>query len=316
MKNKVFKSLLGLLFLFGVSFIFIQCEDELVLGDIISEEEMDLTIRNDNPPATINVCDCLAENFPVEAINPTEKDALLFMREEEKLARDVYLYLAEKWEVKVFSNIARAEDRHMSSILCLIDKYDLTDPVKENPNGVFTNEALGTLYNTLIESGTPSLIEAFKVGAFIEDLDINDLNVNIENELIDNKDILAVFGELRKGSRNHMRAFTRNLTRLGERYEVQYITPELYASIIDSSKERGGEICKGMIDCPNNGVSQNGTCDGKGKGMGTNAGNGDGNGTCDGKGKGTNVGAGNGSGTCDGTGVGNKGNRGKKNKGN
>lgn len=314
MKNKLFKSMLGLLFLFGVSFIFIQCEDEIVLGDIISEQEIDLAKRNDNPPATINVCDCIADNFPSEAINPTEKDALLFMREEEKFARDVYLYLAEKWELKIFSNIARAEDRHMASVLCLLDKYDLSDPVMENPNGVFTNEELGVLYNTLIERGTLSMVDALKVGALVEDLDINDLNLNIENELIDNEDVLAVFGELRKGSRNHMRAFTRNLTRLGEIYEVQYITPELYASIIDSSKEKGGEICKGMIDCPNNGVPQNGTCDGKGNGK--NNGNRVGNGNCDGKGMGTNVGTGNGSGTCDGTGLGNSGNRGKKNKGN
>ncbi len=82
-----------------------------------------------------------------------EIQGILFMREEEKLARDVYLALAERWDMNVFSNIARSEQTHMDSVLTLIDLFDLEDPVGNAGQGVFLNQDLQTLYNDLIERG-------------------------------------------------------------------------------------------------------------------------------------------------------------------
>ena len=93
-----------------------------------------------------------------------EIQGILFMREEEKLARDVYLALAERWDMNVFSNIARSEQTHMDSILTLIDLFDLEDPVGNAGQGVFLNQDLQTLYNDLIERGNMSLEEALLVG--------------------------------------------------------------------------------------------------------------------------------------------------------
>lgn len=39
-------------------------------------------------------------------------DDLLYMREEEKLARDVYITLYEKWGIPVFNNISNRESDH------------------------------------------------------------------------------------------------------------------------------------------------------------------------------------------------------------
>lgn len=39
-------------------------------------------------------------------LTDAETDGILFMREEEKLARDVYLGLADPWDLRVFENIA------------------------------------------------------------------------------------------------------------------------------------------------------------------------------------------------------------------
>ena len=64
----------------------------------------------------------------VEALNAEEEAGLLFMREEEKLARDVYLELFDEWGLRVFENIAESEQKHMDAVLYLLGKYGLEDP--------------------------------------------------------------------------------------------------------------------------------------------------------------------------------------------
>jgi hypothetical protein len=159
------------------------------------------------------------------------------MREEEKLARDVYLALADTWGVKVFSNIAVSEATHMEAVGDLLVRYGITDPITTDTRGVFTNPDLQQLYTDLVARGSISAAEAFQVGALIEDLDINDL----ENLLAEtNKaDIRIVYENLQKGSRNHLRAFTRQIERGGDTYEPTYISEAEYQSIIESRQERG-----------------------------------------------------------------------------
>ena len=67
-----------------------------------------------------------------------------------------------------------------------------------------------TLYDTLVEQGKYSLLDALMVGATIEDLDIKDLQEF--SSQIDNEDILLVYSNLERGSRNHMRSFIKNIT--------------------------------------------------------------------------------------------------------
>ena len=96
------------------------------------------------------------------ALSVAEAQSLTFMREEEKLARDVYLYLFDLWGTRVFSNIADAEQTHMDALKKMLDKYGLPDPILEE--GVFSNSDLQKLYDELIVSGSTSLINALKVG--------------------------------------------------------------------------------------------------------------------------------------------------------
>lgn len=117
--------------------------------------------------------------MPNQDIDEKEKSALIYMREEEKLARDVYLTLFEKWDFVIFKNIAYSEDRHTNAVKQLLDKYEIDDPVQNNDVGIFTNIELKKLYNDLAAKGETSLLDAFIVGATIEDLDIFDLNERI-----------------------------------------------------------------------------------------------------------------------------------------
>jgi hypothetical protein len=125
----------------------------------------------------------------------------------------------------------------MESVLLLLNKYSLIDPVGSNGVGIFVNTTLQTLYNQLVAQGNASVLEAYKVGATIEDLDIFDLKNTLIS--IDNQDIRLVYDNLTKGSRNHMRSFYKNILNVGGTYTPQYITQAEFDAIINSAMETG-----------------------------------------------------------------------------
>lgn len=132
-----------------------------------------------------------------------EASYVILIREDEKLARDVYLILYEKWNEPIFDNISKSEQRHMDAVKRLIDRYGLLDPVEDDTVGVFTN--FGALYNTLVKDGNESYCEALNVGIFIEELDIADIKTALEH--VTSKDVERVFQNLLSGSYNHLSAF-------------------------------------------------------------------------------------------------------------
>ena len=255
-------------------------------------------------------------NLPKEDLSEQETATLLHMREEEKLARDVYQALYEQWGLRIFANIARSEQRHMDTLKMLIDKYGLTDPVSDDDPGVFTNPDLSALYEQFTADGQVSLVEALTAGATIEDLDIYDLETALNQS--DNEDIRMVYQNLIKGSGNHLRAFVYQLGRNNVEYTPEYISDDTFDQIISTPKargyvnktcdpavrsgckQRGGRGCGGCI-IPGAAVSKDKTpsllCRG-GKGRG-GKGNGGGRGPGDGTGNG-------GNGPKDGTGNGRK----------
>ncbi|RLD51581.1 MAG: ferritin, partial [Bacteroidetes bacterium] len=114
-------------------------------------------------------------------LTEAEIDGIRFMREEEKVARDVYIYLYEIHPLRPFLNISKSEQAHMDAIKYLIDAFDIEDPVGENPEGVFQNEELQELYDALIEKGSTSREEALRVAALIEEVDIIDLRTELDS---------------------------------------------------------------------------------------------------------------------------------------
>jgi hypothetical protein len=176
--------------------------------------------------------------MPVGALTTAEKDGLLWMREEEKLAHDVYVTLYEKWNLPIFQNISQSELTHTDAVKSLLDRYSLDDPAVGKDVGVFVNPTLQGLYDQLVAQGSQSLADALVVGATIEDLDIVDLQTRPAQT--DKADIQLVYANLMKGSRNHLRAFTQTLTsQTGQSYTPQYLDQVAYEAIINSPTERG-----------------------------------------------------------------------------
>jgi hypothetical protein len=199
----------------------------------------DTSENKGNNNGNINMANLQAQitSLPIEPLSPAESGSLSFMREEEKLARDVYITLYNKWGVNIFTNISGSEQTHMEAVLMLLNKYSLTDPVGSNVVGVFTNTRLQNLYNQLVAQGNSGVLDAYKVGATIEDLDIFDLKTALIS--IDNQDIRLVYDMLTKGSRNHMRSFYKNILNVGGTYTPQYITQAEFDAIINSAMETG-----------------------------------------------------------------------------
>lgn len=172
-----------------------------------------------------------------QTITSVEKEDLTFMYEEEKLARDTYTYLYEKWQINEFGNIRYSEQSHMNAVENLLIKYNV--PYQKLEEGKFANQSLQTLYNQLIAQGSISSAESLMIGATIEDLDIQDLKVR--SITTQNTNILKVYNNLTCGSRNHLRAFISALTILGKTYEPQYISQTEFDSIINSPNEQCGK---------------------------------------------------------------------------
>ncbi|MBN1762172.1 MAG: DUF2202 domain-containing protein [Methanomicrobia archaeon] len=176
------------------------------------------------------------DQMPVEVLSDAEKAGILYMREEEKLAHDVYLTLYEQWNLPIFNNIARSEQTHTDAVKTLIDKYGLVDPATATI-GSFSNPELQALYENLVNDGSISLQDALNVGAAVEEIDILDLQEYLAET--DNEDITLVYENLMKGSRNHLRAFVSTLERQGYDYTPQYLSQEEFDAIVSSPLERG-----------------------------------------------------------------------------
>ncbi|MCK3683650.1 DUF2202 domain-containing protein [Maribellus sp. YY47] len=170
------------------------------------------------------------------SISASEKEGILLMREEEKLAHDVYTLLYDKWQLQPFSNISGSESRHFDAMGYLLETFELNDPAFPEA-GRFKNRELAVLYDSLVSRGSESLLAALEVGAYIEEVDILDLKELIETS--SNDAIAAVYSNLLRGSENHIRAFTRQLSWRDLEYVPTVLDAEIYSAIVGTSIQCG-----------------------------------------------------------------------------
>jgi len=239
----------------------------MVIFSSCAKDEMDQTINSDLKSANVyGVTTSHVFTTSVDDLTTADIAGLMLMREEEKMARDVYSFFYAAYGIQVFDRISGSEDRHSSSVLSLIEYFGLTDPAVAEV-GVFTNPDIQALYKQLTTAGS-SVEAALSTGAFIEEYDIADLQKLLADTK--NADIIMVYTNLEEGSENHLRSFSTNLLNYGVTYEPQILTSEVYTEILSSTNSQG----KG-----NNGKGNHGNA-------GTNAVNGNqidanGDGICD-----------------------------------
>lgn len=171
-----------------------------------------------------------------------DQDGLLWMREEEKLARDLYRTLGDHWDLQIFSNIASSELKHMDAVAELLELFGLQDPVGDLGVGQFSDPELQNLYDQLLKQGLQSVQEALMVGGAVEEIDILDLKGLLA--VTEDESIRVVYENLLAGSENHLQSFSKvYLRQTGLVYEAQYLSSEELEQILDN--EIAGSVRQG-----------------------------------------------------------------------
>ncbi len=188
-------------------------------------------------------------------IDFNEATHLEFMREEEKLARDVYTKLGMLYpDSVVFGKIDDSEQRHADAVKGALEQHGIEDPSTNDNLGIFTGEAYGAYftekYEYLVNKAANSELDALYVGAFIEELDMMDINrcpeIILEQEngvddgsqcglvYTDEEDIINLYASLLNGSESHLRGYVRAIEAiLGKgTYVAQVLSQEEVDSIL------------------------------------------------------------------------------------
>lgn len=233
------KKIIKITTILSISLAAIACNGNPAQAQVPQDLPQASVIRND---VSSNVETTTASKYSIvnSSLSDEEVAGLLFMREEEKLAHDLYVSFFEMWGLPIFQNIASSEQTHMDSVAFLLEKYGIPDPAADNPSGIFSDPALQALYDQLLAQGRLSISDALKTGAAVEEIDILDLRErSLQTQLAG---ILQVYNNLETGSRNHLRAFVSVLEKqTGEDYAPGYLTPEDYLQIIWSGVENAGQ---------------------------------------------------------------------------
>lgn len=181
--------------------------------------------------------DSTAGDVETEGLTTVEVSDLQFMREEEKLARDVYLTMDQYWgdRTQVFAKIALSEETHTSSVDYLLEKFGVEDPVVNDTIGVFTNEDLQALYDELVAKGSNSLIDGLFVGGLIEEKDMRDILAAINKT--DERAIILAYSNLLDGSKSHLKAFVNAIEATGLTYEAQVLDDEEVTLILQDESQ-------------------------------------------------------------------------------
>ncbi|MDT8318986.1 MAG: DUF2202 domain-containing protein [Xanthomonadales bacterium] len=174
-----------------------------------------------------------------QALDNAETATLIYMREEEKLARDTYITLYDLWSMRLFDNIQSSEQRHMDAMLRILNLFSIADAVTSVAVGMFTDPELATLYSDLTARGAVSQMEALMVGGFIEEMDIRDLRLAITET--DEPALINSYSNLLAGSRNHLRTFVSHVIALGGSYEAQVLDPLDVEEIVGDFEAVPGE---------------------------------------------------------------------------
>lgn len=252
-------------FLIASLFVASSCQKD----DMNAENIQYASVLSVSGDGTTSLIEANLKSALIETSDLTDSElaSLLKMKEEEKLARDVYSVLAQKWGSQVFTNISAAENNHLNAIVLLLTSYGSTE-TSIGEAGIFADAEVQKLYNDLIAKASVSVEEAYKTGALIEEMDIKDLTSALSGTT--NENVLLVFENLLKGSRNHLRAFNLQLTNLGLTYIPVFISQDEYTQIVTSAMEKGKQYR----------MNGQGNGNGKGKGKGGKGQGSKGNGTC------------------------------------
>jgi len=236
--------------------------------EIIGSEVEVLALAADGTTSfvTNNLCPVFDSTAELTA---NEIEFLYAVREDEKLARDVYNYFFEKYELRTFSNISKAEVTHITAVERLFYFYSINYPAV-GPAGQFNDSARKEYYDNLVNKGVTAL-EAFKSTTYLEEKDIADYTSVLKD--VQNPNIKVVIENLIKGSMNHLKSSYRQVIALGGTYTPAFLTQEKFDEIINSNFIKGNKYkavgTQNSTNCGNGSFGQKGSVNNNGVCTGT-----------------------------------------------
>jgi hypothetical protein len=153
---------------------------------------------------------CLS-TVPTGTLSEQQKTTLAAMAQEEKLAHDLYVAFAAKYDAVIFDRIARSETQHQNAVRTLLDRYGLADPTADKPAGQFSDPTVQATYDRLLAQGTTSLAAALQAAQEVERTDIADLRSALTG--LTAADVTQVYTNLQGASQRHLTAFENWSTR-------------------------------------------------------------------------------------------------------
>ena len=175
-------------------------------------------------------------SLPTAELSDAEKAGILYMIEEEQMARDLYNAMYAKYGLQPFSRIAQSEQMHITAVQQLVTRYDLQAPALVV--GKYSDPAIQQMYDTLLAQGNKSLTDALNMAGLVEETDISDLRARMS--AADNADVQFVYGNLLRASQNHLRAYANNYAQQsGSPYKAQLLTADEVTQLLTQPQGRG-----------------------------------------------------------------------------
>lgn len=181
-------------------------------------------------------CTVVANDTTPLVLSEGARSALLFQIDEERMALELYTAFGAKWALPPFSNIPKAETRHQAVLRQLAARAGLALPTAEA--GRFDSEEVQKRYNALLALGLESADSALRVGAYVEEVDIADLNTMIGQA--DNAALKDVGAALKTASGHHLKAFVGALAARGITYTPQVLPADTYQALVAAAGSAGG----------------------------------------------------------------------------
>ena len=174
----------------------------------------------------------MAASAATSVLSSREKGGLLFIWEEEKAARDLYISLYSKTNLSIFLDLVRSEQNHMDQAKAIMDKYGLQIPAKDEP-GTFENQTLQDIHDDLLAKGQESDQDALKAAATFEEISIIDLSREISAS--EKEDIGVLYQGLLAGSRKHLRSYVSDLQDRGMQYVPKHLNRTEFEEIVKAN---------------------------------------------------------------------------------
>jgi hypothetical protein len=128
----------------------------------------------------------------------------------------------------------------------MLDRYSIDYAgLAANPEGVFTNGEIQEQFAELAALAAGGEASAYKAGALVEEVDIEDLDAAIA--ATSQEDLRCVYSNLRAASVKHLQAFVKNLERLGETYEPQVLSQAEIEGLLASGRGNRGKRRAGKM---------------------------------------------------------------------